>query len=350
MNANKRRLYFSLFTLTALIVVAYLTAKRAGMFDEKVSTNDSPFSEFAIKDTAMVDQFVITKSTGEKATLSKGKNGFWMINNKARAKPESISLILKTFKNISVKSRVGAAARENVIKNIAGYHRKVEIYSNGEIVKTWYVGNPTADRQGTYMLLETPEDGRSKEPYIMELAAFHGQLDVRFFTEEEDWKYTAVFTYKPDEIKEIKLESFETPDQSFTITNTGKALGLLDKNGAKVANYDTLTVRSYLYNFKKIHYEHSARMLTYQKLDSLKKSTPFVHLTVTNSRNEKELIKIYRMPNFAKIEDLEGTVLKYNPERAYALLPNGDMVVVQYYVFDKILRPLSSFIRKQANL
>lgn len=344
MRGNKRRLYFSLFTLAALLVVAYITAKQSGWFDQKISSGEMPQSNFIV-DTTALDRFVITKSTGETAELTKKENGDWWINNKYKAKPDGVQLIKKTLAGVKIKSRVGAGSRNSVIKNIAAYHRKVQFYHKGKWIKTWYVGNPSPDRSGTYFLLETPEDGKSENPYIMDLTRFHGQLDTRFYTEEEEWRYTGIFNYQPNQIKQIKFTSREKPSDGFTLNITDKnKIELLDYQGGRIKGFDTLTARAYTYGFKKIHYEHLAKRLTYQSLDSMKKAAPFYTITVTDKENKTTKVPLYQLKNYDKIVDLEGKELEYNPSRVYAILPTGEAAVVQYYSIDKILRPAPSFM------
>jgi hypothetical protein len=344
---NNRRLYFSLFMLVALLVVAYITALKNGWFDESLTANESPQSEFAVKDTASIDKFIITKSSGETATLTRDKKEGWIVNGKVKAKPESIVLIMRAFKNVAVKTRVGAAARNNVIKNIAAYHRKIQIFQNGEWTKTWYIGNLSADKTGSYFLLETPAMGKSDEPFIMELASFQGQLDIRFYTEEADWKFTGVFNYHPNDIKEIKLESGENEKDGFTLKSLpNRKLELIDYLGGKINGFDTLTARAYMYGYKKIHYEQMAKRLSFSQIDSLKKSKPLFKITVKDAANNEKGISLYNMPNYGKETDLEGKVLQYNSQRAYGILTNDEVVVVQFYVFSKLLRPANSFIKK----
>ncbi len=347
MNKNKKRLYFSLFMLVALIAVAYVVAQKNGMFNESLKANDSPQSEFAIKDTASIDKFIITKSSGESVTITRDKKEGWMVNGKTKAKPESILLIMRTFKNVAVKTRVGAAARNNVIKNIAAYNRKVEIFQDGELTKTWYIGNLSADKTGSYFLLETPSMGKSDEPFIMELTGFQGQLDVRFYTEEADWKFTGIFNYQPNNIKEIKFESGESEKEGFTLKCLpNRKMELMDHQGGKVNGFDTLTARAYTYAYKKIHYEQIAKRLSFNQIDSLKKSKPLFKIMVKDVANTEKSIAMYHMPNYAKEVDLEGKELPYNPERMYGILSTGEIVVVQFYVFNKLLRPASSFFKK----
>ena len=87
-------------------------------------------------------------------------------------------------------------------------------------------------------------------------------------------------------------------------------------------------------------------MLKFNQIDSLKKSKALFKLSVSTFKGEKQSILIYHMANSGKAVDLEGKLLPFNPERAYGILPNGETVVIQFYVFDKLLRPISSFMQK----
>ena len=121
----------------------------------------------------------------------KKEKGNWWVNGKFRARQHSVDLILKTIKKIKVKHPVAVTGIEYRLSKIASKHKKVEIYTgDGNLEKVYYIGGSTKDHQGTYMLLETPEDGRSDIPYVCHLPGFHGYLTPRFFTTEEDWRHT----------------------------------------------------------------------------------------------------------------------------------------------------------------
>ena len=112
-------------------------------------------SDFAIKDSKSIDKIFIVASTGKSVTLSKQDTN-WLVNGKYNARPDNIRLLLKTFRRIDVRSPVPKAAVNNIITEIATGATKVEIYQgNDKPSKIYYVGNPTNDNQGTYMILET---------------------------------------------------------------------------------------------------------------------------------------------------------------------------------------------------
>ena len=68
-----------------------------------------------------------------------------------------------------------------MIKRLAVNHKRVDIYDQkNKLIKTWYIGSPTPDHLGTFMLLK--KDGiKGSRPYIMFKPGVYGSLDVRFF-------------------------------------------------------------------------------------------------------------------------------------------------------------------------
>ena len=61
--------------------------------------------------------------------------------------------------------------------------------------KTWYIGSPTQDHTGTYMLLQLGQD-KSSKPYVTYKPGMYGTLEVRFFTDWKAWRSPRIFDYK----------------------------------------------------------------------------------------------------------------------------------------------------------
>ena len=344
MKKKKKQLYISTAIFLLLAVTGIYIANKEGYFSGKTSTLNNPLTDFAIEDTASITKFVISEPNGQKVVLTRENSGNWKVNNKFKARIDAVLLILKVNKTMRVSSKVSDKSRDNVIRKIAAYYKKVEFYNKDGLVKTWYVGPSSPGREGNYMLLETPEQGRSSEPFIVELRGFHGDIDVRFFTKEEDWKWSGIFNYRVEQIKEISVTNFETPDESFTIQRSGKyTFSLLDKNKTAVKDFDSLKLRGYIHHYRKIHYEGPAKMLNYHSIDSLSKAQPYYSISVTDMNQVKRSIKLYHMPNRAQVTDPEGNPLPWNPSRAYGILDNGEAVVVQFETFDKLTVPIQSF-------
>ena len=61
--------------------------------------------------------------------------------------------------------------------NLSVSAKKVEIYTDGDGVKTWYVGTSTPSHTGTYMLLETTSMGKASEPFIVHMEGIYRLLN-----------------------------------------------------------------------------------------------------------------------------------------------------------------------------
>lgn len=339
---NKKNL-FSLSVLLVLAIAAFFIARNEGWFSGNYSTLEKGLSDFTIKDTAAIDKMVITENSGKKAVLSKNETGTWEINGKFQARPDCILNLLEMAYRIKVRSTVSAGARDNVIKRIAAYYKKIEFFVNGQWQKTYLVGPAAADNIGTYMVLETAAEGRSAEPYVMEIPGWSGVLDARIFTNETEWRFTGVFSYNYRNITQVKVLNHEVPQESFILKIKGTQLMLCSADDKSAGAFDTVTARGYLMHYQKIHYEGLARLLKKSQVDSLLLQTPYYTVEVTDNKNVKNRIRIYHMPSNSGETDLEGNPLKWNPERAYAILQTGEAAVIQFGVFDKILRSLTSF-------
>ncbi|MCF6279518.1 MAG: hypothetical protein L3J14_04140 [Flavobacteriaceae bacterium] len=98
------------------------------------------------------------------------------------------------MKRIRVKQDVPEISLNNVLTTLAVRHKKVEIFLKGESKphKTWFIGGATNDHMGTYMLLKVG-DKKSDVPYITHKQDMYGSLDIRFYTNFHDWRFTGVF-------------------------------------------------------------------------------------------------------------------------------------------------------------
>ncbi|MFI5204063.1 MAG: hypothetical protein ACHQF2_06155 [Flavobacteriales bacterium] len=341
---KKRKNIISVVALLVLGVIAFFVAKNEGWFSGGYSTLNKGLSDFGIRDTASVDRMIITTQDENKVELVRKSTSEWEVNGKYKARKDCIFNLLEMAARIKVRSTVGEKSRDNVIKRIAVNYKKIEFFVNGRSNKTYIVGPSAMDNIGTYMVLETPSDGRSAEPYIMEIPGFPGVLDARLFTDENEWRFTGIYNYDYHTIRKVRVTNHEKMQESFVLSvNKKNELSLTGIDDSPVKAFDTVGARGYLMNFQKIHYESRVRLLTKTQVDSMLLQMPYYTVEVTNDKNEKNTVRVYHMPSHSGEKDLDGTLLAWNPERAYAILSTGEAVVVQFHVFDKILRSLQSF-------
>ncbi|WP_306643889.1 hypothetical protein [Sanyastnella coralliicola] len=338
--------------LRLLLILVALTLGAGVMWymnDGQSSMSKNALTDFAIADTSQVDKIFIADVHERTITLERDADSrYWDLNGKYKARKDAVDLLLKTFTRIGVKSTVPEAARDNVIRLLSSGGKKVEIYENGQLSKTYIVGNATQDHTGTYMLLETPEDGRSSEPFITHMEGFTGFLSTRFFTDENDWRYTGVFDYPELDISEVTVQHHESPELSFTIKyNGGNDLKLHSELLQRdVPLFDTLAVKNYLLLYKKVHVETYMSHLTESQEDSLLNTNPAFTLSVLeNSGNRKKIDIYYKQPiaGTAQVPDANGNLPKWDESRMYGVVKGSEVTLIQTFVFNALLRPIGAF-------
>jgi phenylpyruvate tautomerase PptA (4-oxalocrotonate tautomerase family) len=350
----KKNKLILIITIILVLVAAFL------IINVTKGTLSKSCSSFAVEDTSLVTKVFLTDKANDKVVLEKVTPGNWTVNNKYAASNDLITIFLKTLMRIEVKSPVAKAARDNTIKRLAAISKKVEIYQtvyridlwglklfpHEKLVKTYYVGDATQDNLGTYMLMEDCE-----EPYIMNIPGFRGFLNSRYSPLEVDWRDHTMFGLDIPDIKSVKLEFPLSPDSSFSITNEGKTKFSLTalKSNTIIANYDTLKLLDYLSNFMEVKYEYLITNFTEHNKDSVIKTTPVHILTLTDMSGKVTTVKMFHKPAPTDQSELSDSITKFDLDRLYALFNDGkDFAMIQYYVFDNILKPLKYFIKPSA--
>ncbi|UKN01264.1 hypothetical protein K6119_16165 [Paracrocinitomix mangrovi] len=309
--------------------------------------SDEALSDFAIEDTASIDKIILTDTEGNKGVTLLREGVSWTNVNNECIQQHLVQTILVTFKHIMVKSPVPKGTVDQVNKNLTTHHKKVEIYQNGKLLKTWYVGQPTQDQYGTYMLLKDPEKGKSPEPFIMYLPNMHGNLETRFITNPLEFECTEVFAYDPANIKSVSVELPDSAQFNFKIDALDNNLFKMSSNGNSIDGFDTVAVRNYLVGFRKIHFEQHNYLINKHSEDSLKQTTPWYNIEVTDKAGETNKVVCYRKKMTYERYDFDGNLIDYDRDRLWVVLNDGRLVVGQFYVFDKILRDLRFFTQGQ---
>lgn len=323
---------------TTTLVISIILLGVLGLFAMNLvrvrGKSDTELLDFEVKDTTSIDKIIITDTYSNKMELIK-KDGNWSNVNGECVIQSPIHTMLETFKNIQFKGYVPENARKNIVNKMMGNHTKVEIFQNGKWFKTWYVGFSTQDHYGTYMQLETPNE-KSDLPVIMKVKGLEGIIEPRFFADPRRWKCTEVFGLDKDEISKVEVKLTENPKRSFTIKKSGSSY-FVTVGGKPLKHLDTSMAITYLNNYKKIHFENVNYTLSDKQVDSVKHSKPFCYLTVKQVTGKSTLLKMYRIPSSKKTDDIFGDTVSYDQDRFWCLLPTGDLVKCQYFVFNPLL-------------
>ena len=335
----------NLKTIVIILVVGTLgfLAYKLSNSTSKVHMAEEALSNFAIEDTASIDQLVLTDTEGNPGVHLFKRNGVWETEEQECVQQHLVITILETIKYIKVKSPVPKGSIDNMNRALASHNTKVDIYQNGKLSKTWYVGDPTQDQYGTYMLLKDPEKGKSPEPYIMHLPNMYGNLSTRFITNPLDFECTGVFNYDPINIASIEVVIPDSTDLNYKVVAKDDNLFEVYNNDLALSEFDTSQVRDYLLYFKKIHFERHNFILSEEEVDSVKQSTPYYTLSVTLKDGETNNIKMFNRKAPPNKYGLDGQLIEVDQDRLWVEMNDGILVSCQYHVFGKIMRDINFF-------
>ncbi|MFO7617066.1 MAG: DUF4340 domain-containing protein [Bacteroidales bacterium] len=296
--------------------------------------------DFAIEDTASVTRIFMVRKDNASVTLTR-ENGVWMVNDKYPARGDAMDVLMKTLNRIRVKSPVSKAMLDNAVKMLATRNTKVEVYKGRKLLKTIYVGGPTQDQMGTFMMLEG-----SSVPFLVHIPGFTGYLSTRFFVEEDAWKSTDLFKYNFDDITAVTVNNPEKPDESFRVENAGgNNFRIVSTTGIEAPGpVDTLRIKFYLNQFEKVGFEFHADGFPQLNKDSLLAAQPYRQISLLDRRGKETTVTAYRRYANGKT-DVDGEPLLWDDERLWAVINDNEWVVIQYYVFDGLFRDYSEFFQ-----
>ncbi|MCK4662109.1 MAG: DUF4340 domain-containing protein [Bacteroidales bacterium] len=327
--------------ISLIIVFVLLIISAYFYFSNSKSTIKKELRDFAVEDTSIVTKiFMVNKESNQ--LLLERQNGYWTVNKEYKARKDLVDLLLKTINRLHVKAPVSNSALENINKSLAVKSIKVEIYQHDKLIKTYYVGGPTQDNYGTFMLIEN-----SSKPFIVNIPGFRGFLSTRYNTSLSSWREKIIFNYKFQDISSISVTIPENPEKSFLINNLGNnKFELINTQNKNLVNkFDTIAVKQYIAYFKNINFDMFVKNVDSKNQDSILSTSPKYIISVIDINGESKKIKTYLKPNDGGLINDEGELYEYDVDNLYAFINNDkDMVFIQYFVFDPIFKEIDDFI------
>ncbi len=332
---------------TVLVIVALIL-----VFNQRNSTLKQRASNFAVTDTAAITRIFIVDKNNNSVLLERKGASEWTLNKEFKAHIFQVNALIKTMSDLKIRSTVPKAAKSNVLSRLSAYAKKVEIYQQGYRInlfnlirlfptekrtKTYYVGGPTPDNLGTFMLMEGSDD-----PFVVFIPSFRGFVAASYSPIEDNWRDQTIFKTRFRDLKSVEMKALEDENESFLVELRGDDnLVFMPAFSDGSMPFDTIRMLDFLTAFSNIRYE----ALLNNKVDEAYKDSvlslrPAHIITVVDKSGETTSITTYRKGKF--IEDPADW--PYDLNRLYAEINDGrDFVLIQYFVFDKVLRTASYF-------
>jgi hypothetical protein len=345
------------FIITVVILAVIATVL---VLTNSKTTFKRALSDFAVDDTSSVTKIFMSDKVNNNLTLTRVQPGKWLVNDKYPGSKANIELLLGTMGGLEVKETVPKAALNYVIKDLATISVKVEIYQwvyrieifdwvrlfpHEKLAKVYYVGGPIQSNRGSYMIME-----HSSVPFVVYLPGLRGFVTPIYSPIEKYWRDYSIFKKPVEQIESVRIEYPSDPENSFEIKNDANLnLRLFSLNDhQQIPVFDTLKVMNFMTSFRNINFEALLNDMDKHSKDSILASVPYCIISVTDTGHTTRTIKTFRKGPAPGESDNLGNPAPYDLDRLYALVNDGkDFTFIQYFVFDKILRTKSYFLKQQ---
>jgi len=352
---KNRKFIIAVIVLAILAIILLLTNSK--------TTFKRALSDFAIDDTSNVTKIFMSDKNNNSLTLTRVDRGKWLVNDKYPGAKANVELLLGTMLGIQVMETVPKPAIDNIIKQLATASVKVEIYQwkyridlfnrirlfpHEKLSKVYYVGGPIQSNMGSFMIME-----HSTLPFIVYLPGLRGFPTPIYSPIEKYWRDYSIFKKTLPQIASVRMEFPAAQQNSFLVKNNMNRnvslVSLLDNR--LVEDFDTMKVMNFLASFRNINFESLLNDIDPHRKDSILAGTPYCIITLLDTSNHSQRIITYRRgPAPGEVDDL-GKPAPYDLDRLYALVNDGkDFTSIQYFVFDKILRPKNYFLKTKVPL
>lgn len=329
--------------LIGLVAIGSLTYVAINLSQKEKVSGDLSLIDFAIEDTASVDKIEIYDSyMDQEFIVKRNENGIWVDKEGNCVQQEIPKIMLETFLKATLKGYVSQGASENMYNLLMAKHKSVKIYQNGKWTKTWYVGHPTQDHNGTHMLLETP-DVKSDHPVIMSMKGFYGILEPRFHADPKKYQCSFMFSFDRTEIESINFINRLEPNESFEIVQRNGDY-IVTSNGIPMKGILKDNLTFYLNGFKNIHFNQPNYTLSEEDINNMKRKPADYELNISSKSVEYEL-DLYRRLD----PEASPDTLLYDQDYLWVVLPKGEVVRMQYYVIGPLIEGQTVFVDKSVN-
>ena len=328
---NRKKIILLILSIAVIAGLAYYALN----LNKTSGKSISELIEFNVEDTSTVDKIIITDSFGQKMEVI--RNGqTWTDVNGGCITQTNVHFILEALKNIEFKGYLPDNSHKQFINLMSAQSTKVEIFQDGDWIKTWFIGPAAQDHYGQIMLLEDSELGKSDIPVMMKIKGLQGIIEPRFFADARKWMCTNIFSLTVDKISKVDVKFYDEPSRSFTVTKNKNKMGVYQQ-GKKLSQLDTAMVYRYLQNYKKIHFDLPNYELNDKQIDSLKKSQPFATITVNEVSGKSNKLRLFRIKSEFEQRNEFGNTVNVDMNKFWCELPNGQLVKCQYFVFNPLL-------------
>jgi len=306
----------------------------------KDSAMDTDYTQFKIEDTASIQKIVISNKGGNKVTLVRSQSNWEIEGLHLPARGDLIDVTLSTLRRMEVKEFIPKNGQQEVFKRLSVYGTRVEVYGKkAEPIRTFFVGGPTQNHLGTYMMLQG-----SDVPVIVYVPGFRGYLTNHFNPSVLEWKTKQIFNHHIRDIASVQVIHHQRPEASFGIdVHSPSRFSLIQlQTGNLAPKADTSLIKVFLQNFKVLGFENWVDVNA-SRMDSVEKKYALHTITLKDRNGRESKVKLCAIPLPKGTLNMLGDPINIDVDRMYGILKNGEVTLCQFFTFDPVTVPIEYF-------
>lgn len=353
--SNKRRSFYFPATVLLLVIAAGVY-----FFSETQATFRAKDRDFSVSRDMDIVRIYMSSADAENIldlTFDE-ETDEWRLNDTLFANDSAIRELIEVLSRLRVQQPVSVVNREKVEKMLQSYGVRVDVYVQAyririgdfemlpyhDLYQSFLVGKDAPDGQSTYM-----RKIKSEQAFRVTHSGFEEGVSFLFDPGAKGWLDPVIFNTAWEALDQVTVIVPEEPGESFVLKTTGEtgfAFYQPDNPDQPLQlSFDTLQVARFLSSFEDIYYESLLDEQGEKTRQELMVEKPFMEITVQPKNGAIRKIRAFaRLNPGGNALSAEGTPL--DPNRFYIELGPGEYALAQYYVFNRILRPLSFFISK----
>jgi hypothetical protein len=287
-------------------------------------------SSFAISPDAVITRIDLIQK--DKKVSIKNSGDKWLINKNDEARKSAVIFMLRTLKQIKIKSPVSAKLFDDEIIKKQIEPVKVNVFSGRRLIKSFFVYKTTSNLYGNIMKTKV-----FSKPFIVYIPGYEDNIGIHFIADELFWKPFIVFHLLPSEIASVKYEDIANSSSSFLINCKNRSFSLSDlKNN--ISGWDTLKVKRYLTYFTAILFDSWAFNLSENEKKSIEAGLPLYRITLTQSDGKEIILTVWEKWR------IENGIRKLDTDRVWGKTnQRDDIFIMKYFDLDPILKKRAYF-------
>jgi hypothetical protein len=265
--------------------------------------------------------------------LSLEKSGeSWRINKKDLVRKNAVLFILRTMREMKIKSPVSVEIFDNEIVKKKIDPVRVNVYEKRKMVKSFFVYKTGSNIYGNIMKIKA-----SSKPFIVYIPGYEDNIGTHFIVNELFWKPYVVFNLLPSQIDYVKLEYFNDTTSSFIINYNKKVFSLSDFR-KDISGWDTLKVKRFLTYFTSIPFEIWAFDLPENEKKIIESGLPLFRISVKQSLGKEIILTVWGKWNLTDGDK------KIDSDRVWAKTNLRDEIfIMRYFDLDPVLKKRAYF-------